>query len=356
MKNNLLKALLGLTLMMSCSKDYVEPEFSGVLEQRGNDNHKIWKLAQVDNQYDFTLTDGTPGNGNSIIKYVYGCSRPVGRPITFSDYAEENGEMLWDNSSTMSYNNNFMIAEEIAQEYGDEVIRTYHYDSDYKWTGITTTVNGDVLEDELIIGPGGQVKSYASGGVKYEYIWKGDNQIKSNIYVQPAAELRSLQNSQVFGMVGSNEILKRKTKEVVLQAFKELQQTKNRASALRSINTEEWVLVAREESIVDTKVIEPFGSAAVGYPGTSSDAGFYNLSKNLTTHSKYFRVNEDGTPGGVYYSADFDSYTIKDNLPVDIHYRRFIEGYTEDAEGNSLDYTDHGVLHHHYISGCNQGK
>lgn len=354
MKNHMIKVLIGLVFMMSCSRVNEDPEFSSDLEQRGNDNHKIWNLAQVDRDYSFTLTDGSQGVGKRLIKYEYSCIRPFGRAVTFSDIDEENGEELWHNSSTMSYNDNFMISEEHAQEYGEEVVRNYQYDSDYKWTGIITKINGEVVDDTLEIGPGGQVKSYTSNGVRYEYTWKANNAITMKIYIQPSSDLRTINNSLVFNHVGLNENSRKATKALILKSFNDLQQARKTSSSYRSKNADEWVLIGIEEDRYDPKVIEPFSSPAKGFPGTSSDGGYYYLSKNFVVSYKAFRVNPDGTPIQEYYSFNCNSYSVKDNLPVDAHYTYDIPEYAADEEGNSIDYHEQGTIHYKYISGCNQ--
>ncbi len=354
MKNHVLKALIGLVFLMSCSKTNVDAEFSEGLEQRGNDNHKIWNLSQVDFNYAYTLTDGSQGTGDRKLNYEYSCVRPYGRAVAFSDHAVEDGALLWDNSSTMTYNDNFMIDVEHAQEYGADVVRTFHYDSDYKWTGITTEINGEVIDEEIEIGPGGQVKSYTSGGVRTEYTWKADNAKTLKIYVQPSAELRSVENSLAFNKSGINEISRRATKQLVLKAFKDLQQVAKRSSSLRSIQSDGWVLVGIEENYFDLNVIEPYRSTAKGYPGTTSDGGYYNLSKNFSTGWKGVLVEPDGTPISDYYSYERSSYSVKNNLPVVSHYTYIINGYSQDADGNPIDYREEGTEHYEYISGCNQ--
>ena len=354
MKNHILKGLMSLLFIMSCSKAIEVPENSGDLEQRGNDNHLIWNLAQDDKYYTYTLSDGSQGIGERQIKYEYSCTRPVGMAISFSDQSTEDGELLWDNSSTMAYNDNFMISTELAHEYGDEVVRKYQYDSDYKWTGVITEINDVRIEDALEIGPNGQVKSYTSNGVRYEYVWKANNTKLMRIYIQSSAALSSVQNSLVFNKLGINENSRNKTKELILKYFKEVQKTKRTTSSFRGKLADEWILYGIEEHTVDPKVIEPFSSPAKGYPGTSSDAGYYSLSKNWTVKYKAYLVNEDGSLKEEYYSFAYDSYSIKDNLPLDAHYSYSILGYSEDAEGNPIDYHEQGTEHFGYISGCNQ--
>ncbi len=355
MKNHICKVLIGLAFIMSCTKVNIEPENSNALEQRGNDNHKIWNLAQVDRQYTYSLSDGSEGYGAEQKKYEYSCVRPFGRAVKYSDHFVEDGEVLWDNSSTMSYNDNFMISVEQANEYGDEVVRTFLYNSDHQWTGITTEINGEVIEDKIEIGPGGQVKSYSNNGVRFEYIWKANNTSMMKIYLQNTATLRSVQNSLAFNYLGINENSRRKTKELILQRFKELQVTR-RSPSFRGKLSDEWVLYGIEEHTVDPKVIEPFSSPAKGYPGTTSDGGYFALSKNWTVKYRAYLVNDDGTVRAEYFTFIYDSYSVKDNLPVDAHFTYFEAGYTEDEEGNSIDYQEQGTEHFGYISGCNQGK
>ena len=354
MKNHVLKALIGLVFLMSCSKTNVDSEFSEGLEQRGNDNHKIWNLAQIDKHYTYSLSDGSAGSGEGLDKYEYSCVRPYGRAIKFSSHAEEDGGVLWENASTMTYNDNFKISVEKAQEFGDEVVRTFHYDADYKWTGISTEVNGENVETELEIGPGGQVKSYTSDGVRFEYLWRADNTYMMKIYLQSSAALSSVQNSQAFNQLGFNELSRKKSKELIINSFKEHQKTERISSSFRGKLTDEWVLYGIEEHTVDHKVIEPYSSPAKGYPGTTSDAGLYSLSKNWTVKYNAYLVNSDGTFRNTYFTFEYDSYSVKDNLPVDAHYSYFIPDYTQDEEGNSIDYLEQGTHHFGYISGCNQ--
>lgn len=356
MKNHMLKALLGLVLMMSCSKSNEDLEFSPALEERGNDNHKIWNLAQLDIQYNYMLSDGSPGVGGQQINYIYSCSRPRGKAVSFTNRGEQDGEVLWENSATMSYNNNFMISVEQAQEYGDEVVRTYQYDAEHKWTGILTEINGEAIGEEIVLDPGGQVLSYTSNGVRFEYTWKANNAIRTKIYVQPASALSLIQNSLAFNQLGMNEYPRKKTKEMILEYFKEHQKAERKASSFRGKLTDEWVLIGIEEQKFDLKVIEPFSSAAKGYPGTSSDGGYYYLSKNFTVNYTAYYVNEDGTPIQEYYSFNCDSYSVKDNLPVNVHYTYKQSDYTQDEDGNSLDYQEQGTYHYGYVSGCNQNS
>ena len=51
----MVKALISLVFMMSCSKSIEDPELSTGLESRGNDNHRNWNLAHFENQYTYTL-------------------------------------------------------------------------------------------------------------------------------------------------------------------------------------------------------------------------------------------------------------------------------------------------------------
>lgn len=354
MKNHMVKALIGLVFMMSCSKSIEDPEFSAGLEERGNDNHRNWNLANWVSDYTYTLSDGSHGTGIGQIDYEYSCVRPFGRPVSSTHIVHEDGEVLFENVRTMSFNDNFMIDAEHANEYGDEVVRTFHYDADGKWTGITTEVNGEVLDEQIEIDLYGQVQSYTSGGVRYEYTWNANNARVLKIYVQATAELRAVENSLAFNQSGINDISRKVTKQTILKAFKNLQSVQGSASYLRSKNTDEWVLVGIEEQSFDYNVIEPFRSAAKGYPGTTSDAGYYYLSKNLTVSYKAFRVEADGTPISEYYNYKLDSYSVKDNLPVNAHYTYNVFGYAEDEAGNSIDYQEQGTLHFGYISGCNQ--
>ncbi len=354
MKNHMMKALIGLVFMMSCSKANEDPELSVGLEQRGNDNHKIWNLARIDKHYTYSLTNGAEGIGETQRAYEYSCVRPFGRAVTFSDHTAEDGAVLWDNSSTMTYNDNFNIAVERAQEYGDEVVRTFHYDSDFNWTGITTEINGEVLDEEIEIAPGGQVRRYTSNGVRYDYTWRANNTSMVKIYVQPSAALSVVQKSMVFNQLGVNEISRKATRAHLLKSFKELQQLRKNSTSFRSNGTDEWVLIGIEEHTVDRNVIEPYSSPAKGYPGTTSDAGLYTLSKNWTVNYKAYRISEDGTSKKEYFTFNYHSYTVKDNLPVDTHYSYFIAEYDVDEAGNPIDYHEKGTEHYGYISGCNQ--
>lgn len=350
----MVKALISLVFMMSCSKSMEDPEFSAGLEQRGNDNHRNWNLAQVEFQYSYTLTDGSQGTGVGQLEYEYSCVRPFGRPVSASHNVHENGELWFENTRTMSYNDNFKIDVEHANEYGDEVVRTFQYDANGKWTGITTEVNGEVLDEEIEIDSYGQVLSYTSGGVRTEYTWRDNNAKTLKIYIQASADLRSVENSLAFNQTGFNEHSRRATKQQVLKSFKDLQLVNKRSSSLRSSQSAGWVLVIIEENYFDLNVFEPFRSTAKGYPGTTSDAGYYNLSKNFSTGWKGMLVEPDGTPISEYYNYAKDSYSVKDNLPVNSHYTYTIFGYDTDEEGNPIDYKEEGTIHHEYISGCNQ--
>jgi len=113
-------------------------------------------------------------------------------------------------------------------------------------------------------------------------------------------------------------------------------------------------LIFVEEQTVDKNVIQPFSSAAAGFPGTSADGGYLILPKNLIIKFKGYYVNDDGSPGELDYLIAFDSYTVKNNLPVDVKYSTFYANYETDEMGNALDYNDTGTIHYEYISGCNQ--
>ena len=350
----MVKALISLVFMMSCSKSMEDPEFSAGLEQRGNDNHRNWNLANHEIEYTYALSDGSHGTGHRQIEYQYSCKRPFGRPVSATDIMNEDGEVLFENSRTMSFNDNFMINVEHAYEYGNEVVRTFNYDSDGKWTGITTTVNGETLDEEIEFDPYGQVQSYSSGGVRYEYTWKANNASSTKIYVQPTAELRSVENSLAFNQSGINDISRKVTKQSIIKAFKNLQSVQGSASYLRSKNTDEWVLVGTEEVVFDLQVYEPYRSTGKGYPGTTSDDGFYYLSKNFPVSWKGVRVEPDGTPVSLYYIYSRNSYSVKDNLPVNVQFTQDIFGVGEDEDGNPIDRHEEGIEHYQYISGCNQ--
>lgn len=350
----MVKALISLVFMMSCSKSMEDPEFSAGLEQRGNDNHRNWNLAQLDVNTSFMNTGEEPGTFALHLKYEYSCVRPYGRPVSATYTGELNGEPWFENSRTMSFNDNFMINVEHAYEDGNEIVRTFNYDSDGKWTGITTTVNGETLDEEIEIDPYGQVQSYSSGGVRYEYTWKANNARLLKIYVKPTAELRSVENSLAFNQSGINDISRKVTKQSTLKAFKNLQSVQGAASYLRSKNTDEWVLVGTEEVVFDLQVYEPYRSTGKGYPGTTSDDGYYYLSKNFPVSWKGVRVEPDGTPVSLYYIYSRNSYSVKDNLPVKVQYTQDIFGVDVDEDGNPIDYHEEGIEHFQYISGCNQ--
>ncbi|MBK8777384.1 MAG: hypothetical protein IPO25_08215 [Saprospiraceae bacterium] len=60
---------------MSCTKTNVDSEFSEGLEQRGNDNHKIWNLAQIDKHYTYSFRMDQPALEKGLISMniaVYG--------------------------------------------------------------------------------------------------------------------------------------------------------------------------------------------------------------------------------------------------------------------------------------------
>ncbi|MDZ4706968.1 MAG: hypothetical protein SH818_01085 [Saprospiraceae bacterium] len=104
--------LLALLFVTACSKDNAEFTLQTPLEQRGNDNHKIWKLSHIENLWEYTLSNGFRSTGNQNVIYIYGCSRPVGRAISCTDVLIENGITFWDNAHTFSYNDNFKIETE----------------------------------------------------------------------------------------------------------------------------------------------------------------------------------------------------------------------------------------------------
>ena len=354
MKNYMLKAFIGLVFMTSCSKSLEDPELSTGLEERGNDNHRNWNLAQFENQYTYTLSDGAQGEGSINLNYTYSCVRPFGRAVASTDIRQEDGVVLSDNSRTISYNDNFKVSVEHAQEYGDEVVRTFHYDSDGTWTGITTEVNGEILDEEIEIGHGGQVKSYTSGGVRTEFTWKANNVRMFKYYIQPSADLIAVENSLAFNQSGVNALVRKATKQNIIKSFNELRSLRKTSSPLRSKNIDEWILVGIEEQNYDFNVIEPYSSPAKGYPGTTSDAGYYYLAKNYPTSWRGFRVEPDGTPISEYYHFKANSYSVKNNLPVNVNYTYDIFGIYDDSDGNPVDYHEQGVHHYEYISGCNQ--
>ena len=354
MKNQFLSLFIALFIISACSNDNVDPVIQDQLEQRGNDNHKIYKLSQVTGQWNYTLSDGFSSSGTSLNKFVYSCSRPVGRAIASTDYLIENGVVYWDISRTMSYNENFMVSVENALEYGDEIVRTFQYDSNNKWTGIITTVNGEVIEDEIEISPSGQVLSYTHDGTRTEYVWKADNITKIKTYVQVTAALSSVQNSLRFLQLGFNKISNTLAKEKILNSLENLQKSNRTVSPLRGAHSDEWTLVFVDEQIVDKNVIQPYTSVSAGYPGTTTDGGYLTLPKNFIVNFKGYNVNPDGSMGELAYLVNFDSYTRKNNLPVNVNFSSFYADYEEDEDGNFLDYTDTGSIQYEYISGCNQ--
>lgn len=357
MKNISFLFFVTLLVGISCSKDQDLTEPQGQLEERGNDNHKIYKLARVDSRWDYTLTNGFQSDGFLWNEYVYGCSRPVGRVKTGNAYVEENGVTYWDVSFTNTFNDNFEVETEHSMVNGDEILRTFLYDSDYKWIGIKTEINGEVIEDELEIGPTGQVKSYTSDGVRTEYVWKANNVTKINTYVLVSEEAGTIQNSLAHHQLGISEFTRNKASEQIVKKFKELQQLRKTSGSFRSNHSvDEWVLVYVDEFTHDKMVVQPYSSVAAPYPGTCADGGDLALPKNFRTGFKGYYVNEDGSPGEVAYLINYDSYKVKNNLPQSGKYSAFYADYEMDEDGNYLDSNETGTLEWKYISGCNENE
>lgn len=177
---------------------------------------------------------------------------------------------------------------------------------------------------------------------------------KVKTYVQASAAMSSVQNSIVFNQLGFDINSRNKAKEQILISFNKLQKLNRSNSPLRSNHTDEWTLVFVEEQTTDKNVVQPYSTAKTGYPGSVADGGYLVLPKNFIVNFKGYHVNEDGSEGELSYLIHFNSYTVKNNLPVDVQYSSFYADYEADAEGNLLDYTDHGTFHYEYISGCNQ--
>jgi len=350
MKIKFLLFFTALLMVSACSKDNPADQ----IVQSSNDNHKIYKLSQVTGQWEYTLTNSFSSSGTSLNKFVYSCTRPVGRAISSTDFLEENGVVYLDNSRTMTYNDNFMGSVENAMEIGDEIVRTFQYDSNNKWTGIITTVNGVVIDEEIEISPSGQVLSYTHDGTRTEYVWKADNVTKIKTFIQATTALSSVENSLNYHQLGFNKISKNKAKEKILKSLENLQKSNRTASPLRGTHTNEWTLVFVEEQTVDKNVIQPYTSVSAGYPGTTVEGGYLILPKNFIIHFKGYNVNPDGSPGETAYSINFYYYTKKNNLPVNVNFSSFYADYEEDEDGNLLDYTDIGTFHYEYISVCNQ--
>lgn len=351
MKKLYYTSIIFLFLMAACSKtqDNVNP--SDQLEQR-NDNHLIWKLAHLSSAWDYTTTDENHGAGTDELNYTYRCTAPSKRIKTMTDYFQEDGVPLYDISRTMTYHDNGVIATEHATENGDDILRTFNYDANGQWTGITTTVNGVVLDDQMTITPYGQVTSYTNNGVRLEYVWKANNIKMIKTYVQPSTDMSVAGTSTALNQLGFNKLTNKISREKVLHSLVELQ--KKTRAGFRSKNTDEWVLVQIEEQEVDQRIIQPFSSAAKGYPGTSADGGFLILPKNFIVKFTDYLVNEDGSRGADTYITHLHTVSTRDNLPIDVKYSLTLPAFDVDADGHPIDWNEEGTIHYDYISGCNE--
>lgn len=334
-------------LLLACNKENLD----AALETRGNDNHKNWKLANASGGWDYTTTDGGSGAGYGVDTYTYGCSRPYGRAIASSSHYEEDGNVLWDIHRTMTYNDNFKVAEESSDETGTEIIRTFNYDSEGKFTGVTTVVDGVALEDEFKFDDQGRVLEYTNEGVKTEYIWKGDNIKEFRIYVQPEEEMALIQKSNAFNFIGYDDKSRTQAKKQVLKSLAFIQ--KQAKNTYRSKQTE-WQLVLIEEIEVDNNIIQPFSSPGAGYPGSIGDGGWLFKTKNFMTKFTDYPINPDGSKGEISYQAHNHTVATKDNLPENVIYSLYIHEIAQDADGNAINWNETGTIHYDYISGCNE--
>lgn len=340
-----------LCIIVACTKTQDNINQADQLEQR-NDNHLIYKLAHLSAAWNYTLTNGSHGAGTEELNYSYRCTIPFGRIKGGTDFWQEDGNTIFDASRTMTYNENGLIATEHATENGDDIVRTFNYDADGKWTGITTTVNGVALDDQMTITPYGQVTSYTNNGVRFEYVWRANNIKMIKTYVQPSTAMSIAQNSTALNQLGFNKLTNKISREKVLHSLGELQKVSK--SRFRGKNMDEWVLVQIEEQEVDQKIVQPFSSAAKGYPGTSADGGFLILPKNYIVKFTDYLINEDGSKGEVIYFTHIHSVSTRDNLPRNVKYNLLIPGYDQDADGNPIDWNEEGTIHYDYISGCNE--
>jgi hypothetical protein len=334
---------------LACTKQY-DDQF--VLETRGNDNHKIWRLSGFSGDWNYSLSDGTTGTGSQTYEGIYSCERPYGRIIETSDVFYDNGDMVGEIGRSMVYNDNFMIDTETSDEFGDEVIRKYKYDAQGQWIGVEKTVNGEIVDEAFEFLPGGLVKTYTSDGVRLEFKWRANNVREVRTYVQPEESMSRIQRSLVFDRIGMNEKMNQAAKKHILKAYESLQ-PKSKAG-YRSKQTDEWVLVSIEEWKTDPRVIQPYSSEAKGYPGSASAGGFYNLPKNFIYQVDLFAATEDGKPGDMIYHFLYENYKTKDNLPVSGTYVYTVPVYDVDANEDAISYEEHGNGNWFYTSGCNQ--
>lgn len=354
MKRSFFIPAILMVIMLACSKDAVDSD-SQALEQRGNDNHKIWKLEKAGQDWNYMLTNGFQSTGFNFVEYVYGCSRPFGRVKSGHLYVEENDVTYWDISFTNTYNDNFKVETEQSVVNGDEVVRTFLYDSDHKWIGIQTEVNGEIIEDELEIGPGGQVRSYTSGGVRTEYVWKANNVTMVKTYILPVEAQSTIEKSLGYHQLGFNKASRNSAQKQIKRSMNHFMISNKNKGSFRSKNSvDEWILVFVEEQKVDLKVVQPYSSVAAAYPGTCVDGGYLNLPKNLIINWQGYPVNEDGSYGEVAYWIKYNSYKVKDNLPQKGTYSAFYADYELDEDGNYLDSNEQGTIYWKYVSGCNE--
>lgn len=347
MKNIYILLFTWMLASISCTKNEINTEDQ--LEQR-NDNHRNWKLASLQGAWDYTTTDGGSGSGWDSLNYIYRCSTPLHRIKSLSDLGVEDGNPIWDYERTVTYNANWMVDTEHAIENGDDVIRTFNYDANGKWTGITTSVNGEVLDDELTIDNQGQVTSYTHDGVRLEYLWRGNNPYLIKIYVQPSMEMNIAQESNALNKLGHTKMSNALTKTKVLKSMSELQ-NRNK-SAYRSKSSSEWELVQITELEVDHRIVQPFISPANGFPGTTGDGGWLYRSKNYLTKFTDYAINPDGSKGENLSLYHNHTVAVRDNLPQNVIYSgTFILDH--DADGNAIHWNERGTIHYDYISGCN---
>jgi len=348
MKNIAFLIIMGLLISISCTKN--ELSTNEQLEQR-NDNHKNWKLAALQGDWTYTTTDGGSGSGSGALEYVYRCTRPLHRLKSMEDVATEDGNPFYNYSRSMTYNSNWMIATEEGVENGENVVRAFNYDANGKWTGITTSINGVVLDDEMTIDPDGQVTSYTHDGVRLEYVWRGNNPRMIKTYVQPSVAMSKAQHSKALGKIGFNKMARSLVKVKILESLSELQE-KNKAN-YRSKSTDEWVLVQIEELEVDHKIVQPFISPANGYPGTTGDGGWLYRSKNYLIKFTDYLINPDGSRGEQIFFAHNHTVAVDDNLPQNVIYSLNFPAGTDD-DGNPIHWNETGTIHYDYISGCNE--
>jgi len=349
MKNISLFIAMGLLIFISCTKN--ELSNTDQLEQR-NDNHRNWKLAAVQGAWDYTTTDGDSGSGWDSLNYFYRCTVPLHRVKSMTDIAMEDGNPFYNYARSMTFNANWMIETEQGIENGDEVIRTFNYDANGKWIGITTTVNGVALDDQLTIDDQGQVTSYTHDGIRLEFVWRANNPRLIKTYVQPGMAMNKAQKSKAFDKIGHTKMARDLARIKILESLSELQKTTK--SSYRSKTTEDWVLVQIEELEVDHRIVQPFLSPANGYPGTTGDGGWLYRSKNFITKFTDYAINPDGSIGEEVFMAHNHTVQVRDNLPKQVLYSSKILLGADD-EDNPIYWNETGTIQYDYISGCNEG-